>query len=768
MRVSETNILSLFADQKASEAESFLNTENLEDLISKLAYFQNQWSHCLASSHCNSLAPNSTATMRAPPQRNVWTNLGTEQYDSAGWMFSVSTIYAPIAYGIIMAEMHKVFSSTDPEKENRATTLIDSPPFFYISTLIFLLAKLALLAIPLAQRAAPIEPDDAYAYIQRAAQIEYCTFSECLALEDIRAQVELQNSDPTIVYQSGHLRHRTFPNIYPLYSLLIFSGHKLNLSWEASYSTISALGILFLGVAISALLKELFGYGVAGLSLILLGPYIFQSDMLHTGSPHAWAMAAGMFAWALILRRDKFRKYLVPVLLAVSILFHPVGTLFAVLSSVFVVFLDYKNKANRHIFLWGMIVAISAIAIPAIVPGNGGLASEVLVGARPNSFFDFQILLDNIAVARAALSTWANSFWNLWVVALLSLAGYALLKNDQRKRFGVLWVLLGSLLGASVLGSLVSRGFPPDLFARLLVPFGVLTVGLIATVILDLFKRIPSFFRCPVNKWEAGRFIVTGFLIFLAMLSNVKHDLRHYPLTLQTRIDRGNILLDRSQPDSLNLLGGSEVIYGDEVILHYYFLNGGFSHGAAYYPILVGAENRVPWFPSNSEFVYIAGRNPISRSDFSAQGGLRIMQGDILCISNETGFPNEIQLLLQTGDSLSTLTSTQISMEGVVIAEATYELQAEFSGWIIVSEINPRSEKINLSISGSDNPVTLLGVRLDPGSSLNWPWDTGLSIQFTKEAREITFKTDELFPLLGGHVGILFDKGDYFLAKVLR
>jgi hypothetical protein len=101
-------------------------------------------------------------------------------------------------------------------------------------------------------------------------------------------------------------------------------------------------------------------------------------------------------------------------------------------------------------------------------------------------------------------------------------------------------------------------------------------------------------------------------------------------------------------------------------------------------------------------------------------------------------------------------------------------IPANWAGW---QEIDITAEELapgfNLSAPKVSNAIVLRGIRSDPDSSLNWPWDQGLTLISQPSgkdasATEIHFNTSNLVPYSNWSMTVIDDQGDTVLIKVNR
>ncbi len=198
--------------------------------------------------------------------------------------------------------------------------------------LIYLVVQLRLVLIPILNRSVPVEADDAYTYIIKAAEMERCFSQGCPALVDLRKQLTIPTSNELTTWLRYREYSRAFVVYHPLHSLLMVGLHKTGLTWEAAYNVITVSGVIFIGLAIGYLLYVLWGPVVAGIALAGLSITLFPGQGLHYIVPSNLSLGIAIFTWATIIhQKDRARWIMVAGILAM-ITMHTTGRLYALIA----------------------------------------------------------------------------------------------------------------------------------------------------------------------------------------------------------------------------------------------------------------------------------------------------------------------------------------------------------------------------------------------------------------------------------------------------
>src|SRR5687768_17485890 len=176
---------------------------------------------------------------------------------------------------------------------------------FTVGILLFTSVQLLMVVLPIRSRTVPVETDDAYTYIVKAAQMQDCFLQNCPALNDLREQLTAPSKNLHISWARYREYVRAFLVYHPLHSLILMGLHSTGFSWEASYNVLEVAGNLTLSLAVIYWLYSLFGAGPAGVALLFLAFTPFPNQGLHYVVPSNLALGIGILTWASLLQRPK-------------------------------------------------------------------------------------------------------------------------------------------------------------------------------------------------------------------------------------------------------------------------------------------------------------------------------------------------------------------------------------------------------------------------------------------------------------------------------
>jgi hypothetical protein len=99
------------------------------------------------------------------------------------------------------------------------------------------------------------------------------------------------------------------------------------------------------------------------------------------------------------------------------------------------------------------------------------------------------------------------------------------------------------------------------------------------------------------------------------------------------------------------------------------------------------------------------------------------------------------------------------------------EIPAGWSGWGEIKIEDPRlANGFRLQVLDAESPVWVRGIQLDPRSSLCWPWDQGVEMDYasakTGATHSAVFSSENAFSGLDRELEILHDCGSTVLWKV--
>ena len=83
---------------------------------------------------------------------------------------------------------------------------------FILGVLLFIFVQLMMVVLPIRNRTAPVESDDAYTYIVKAAQMQGCFLQNCPALNDLRQQRTAPTEKPNMTW----IRYREYVRAFSI------------------------------------------------------------------------------------------------------------------------------------------------------------------------------------------------------------------------------------------------------------------------------------------------------------------------------------------------------------------------------------------------------------------------------------------------------------------------------------------------------------------------------------------------------------------------
>lgn len=663
---------------------------------------------------------------------------------------------------------------------------------FAVGVLLFTSVLFTMVVLPIRNRTAPVETDDAYTYIVKAAQMQDCFLQNCPALNDLRQQLTSPTEKPNMTWIRYREYVRAFSIYHPLHSLILVGLHTAGLPWETSYNIVEIVGSLFLSLAISYWLYHLFGLGPAGIALLLLAFTPFPNQGLHYIVPSNLALGIGMLTWGSLLRRDSRSGWVLLESTVILILMHPIGRLYALLGVFLFVFLNARQMKRAD---WQMIgLSVFMIVMTFLLP---------LIVTRPELSFPadppppdwnrWSGYYNNFRQSASFVALWMRSYGGFLIAVLLILVGLVSLPPlKQRTQVVVMGILLGGLLSASLF-QLLPR-YPAEAFSRIWIPFTIFLTGLIAHGIWRWAAAVVYWIRQIVEKggqdfrderwilsvpgWTCVLLFFLGFMVARNTLNHVVEGQRILRETLAFTIDSQDSRFDAGQSASLLETGCKDVLYMFEVPMHVYFAHGALACGAIYHPGVAGTPEEAQWIEGNQNLGYVVTWNPTIRASVTTGGNpLAVEAGKSLEFYVPKDWTSkEIVLYLENtgGETRINLSPLQTEagekrkvMERILIS-------ANWSGWQAIDITRDElAQGFVLEAARGSGEIFLRGIRSEADSSLNWPWDQGLALVQRPpnpdvQATEINFNTTSLVPYPTWSLTVLEDQGDTVLLKVNR
>lgn len=659
---------------------------------------------------------------------------------------------------------------------------------FVVGMLIYLVTQVFLVAFPVLSRAAPVETDDAYTYLLKAAEMQDCFLQDCPALNDLRLQLSEQSADPEINWLRYREYVRAFSVYHPLHSFVIVGLHQVGFSWEAAYNIIVMVVGLMITLAVIYWLSSMYGIGAAGIAGLLLAFTVFPNQGLYYIVPSNLALGIAIFTWGLLLKQRCCSQWVVLIGTLALVTMHPIGRLYALVTVGLHIFQNWKQLSRKTWIFSG--VSISIVALSFLLP---------LVISRPYLSFpadpppanweSWMGYYNNITSAVDFTKPWFTSFGGLLPASLLILVGlFSFSRFQNRSQVLTLTVLLAGLLFASLFQ--VLPRYPAESFSRVWIPFAILMTGAVAQAIwrwasallFFVYTRIKNglpdltddTWVLSISGWGMIFFLVSGIGITQIFIDRSLEGRREILAKQSKMIAVQNSLLEPSQPELLLSSDCGSVLYLDEVPMHFYLVHGALKCGAIYYPALAGTPLEHQWVYENQKLNYIVSWNPVVST--RANGGgtpLVLSDVDLLEIHLPEHWSSEsIYIYLENPDSEVTLEVSQITMDQKEDPQemlAKIALPANWSGWY---EIDTDLDKnIQLGLAQSDGQVFLRGIRSNRDAARNWPWNEGVLLSYHPGAsgvpsREIRFDTTSIFSMPNKSLELIDDSGDTILVNI--
>jgi len=661
---------------------------------------------------------------------------------------------------------------------------------FAASVVFYFAVQFALIVPPILLRTAPVEPDDAYSYIVKGAELESGLLQDCPAFNDLRDQLAFRGAEGEAGFERYRQYHRLFSFYVPLHSAMLAALHAVGLTWEGAYHVLLVVGIVVIGAGIASWLLALLGAAPAGFAMLLMAVTMFSDQGLHYIVPSNVTLGVALLTWATIVRR---RGPSVPGLLlgiAVMLFMHPVGRLYSILALLaFWVLADRTRLARRWLTpLAGLLLIALVSALPLIVSRP---ELRVVRDPVPENWSRLHGAVINLVESAKRAAAWVHldrdTFAHAGVVltdlAFLVLVGALTLERDRRRKGLVLAVLLMPLL----LSDLVfpHPRYPSAIFARVWIPLAILMIGCIgqaaAWSIGSLYQRVRS------GDWTVDSqeypflgsgvaHLILGILVLISLgrfsipytLNNLER-IRREQVRMLTR---DPMVLDRQQPANLlrHAQRGDRVLYTNEATLYYFLTYGGFDLGAIYLPAIAGTPDEARWLSQGARIDFLATTNPARTFPLWNGSGLTLPVGERLAILSAEPRPLSSYTVGLVNRGGAAVLDIEVPAEGGNRAVAL-RVPAGFRGYMALPQGEaPSSERFSLALRRG-GPLALEGLRTSTNTDLRWPWNEHISFAYAPAANPgtphaVAFTTDSLAPPLNRSVRVLMDSGATVLAAV--
>jgi hypothetical protein len=453
---------------------------------------------------------------------------------------------------------------------------------------VFLAVALAFQGFTFGARTSLPEPDDAYTYILKSAQIaEGCALQDCPALNALRAQFAVKSGGEDAEWQRYRMAGRVFLVYHPLYSAALLALGQAGLSWEAGYAALSCLGVLLIGSGIAFFLLTLWGARTASLALLLLAFSVFPGQGLSYIVPSNMALGLGFLALGCALRG--WRWWLAAAILAM-LLMHPVGKLYSgvALLTAIAVHKDFRPDLGRLLpYLCAALLIGAAFIAPLLIDRP---VLRIDAEPIPAGFTLLGGLLANLIKAGKVIASGYGRgpaigiplalamYWLAW-------RGYRSAPDRVRRQLLIVGMLLAAMCAALL--AHVLPHYPAEAFQRAWIALAVLIAGAAAFAMVGpdgiLSRPLPARLR----SWRDPGALCLGFLAVFGLSGAVTLGQQ----AMKTR-DRH---YQTFEPDQVRLLGErcGTALYAEETAALFYLSHGANACPAVYLPALNGETGRL-------------------------------------------------------------------------------------------------------------------------------------------------------------------------------
>lgn len=666
----------------------------------------------------------------------------------------------------------------------------------------YLVLQTGVVLAPILHRTVPVETDDAYTYILKAAEMRSCFSQNCPALNDLRPQLLQPTEVPETAWIQYREYFRAFVVYHPLHSLIMVGLNAIGLSWERAYNVIVIAGAFFIGMAIAYWLYSLWGASVAGVAMAFLALSLFPGQGLHYIVPSNLSMGVAIFTWGIITRRKRNAHWFVLAGVIAMVTMHTTGRLYALITLLlYYLFADpnltlprprnWIRRLSRQQWVavgLAFLVVLLAFVLPVLINRPELTVKSDPPPANWKFWYGYR---DNILEMLKIIQGWVTSYMDWIVAGVLISTGIFATPKSRRRPVLITIAIIGALLLASLL--FVLPRYPAEAFSRIWIPFSVLLTGLISQVIvawlIAIAKLIIRWRRRGFPELSSSRWILSphgwvtivlilfGLLICTVCMDRLQSG--QYLLRETTRIMtwKQNVKLDPAQPEQLLSKGCAPVLYMSEVPMHFYFSRGAMACGAVYYPALENTQGAETLNEQDAATLqglgYLVDWNPTIDNGLLIGGStLTLAAGDNLELQSSQEIAlNSIELFLENPGKRLALTIVPTLAAGADGEVITLDVPARSSGWYRLTERELSASGFRLQTPDHGQAILVRGLRTSSAASLNWPWDKGISLRYLpknpdSDERIIQFDTRSLYPFLDRPFRILSDSGATFLIEI--
>lgn len=655
-----------------------------------------------------------------------------------------------------------------------------SAAVFALGFLVFLMTQLYLVVSPITARSVPVEADDAYTYIIKAAQLQECPLQDCQALEDLREQSGPVD-DPDLTWQRRRIYGRAFVVYHPLHSVAMVALHAVGLSWESAYNGIQAAGAVLISIGVAGLVYALVGAEAGGITLVLLSLVIFPDQGLDNVVPSNLTLGIALLLWsAILLRGQKLSLWVVVGGITLMLFTHTIGRLYAVISlALYVLNVPFPPNRKQIVYLGAVSVLIGLVAISPNIITRPELSIPLEQPVEGLSWFDG--VKANFAQMWDYIRDWAERYGGSIVVGVLSVIGFVAVSPLHRERL----VIFGGLIAGLLLASLfyVVPLYPAIAANRVWIPLAIVITCLMGAALAFWIKVAIKWVKqvfspdkkdgsvrwgLPTPMWILAALILSGVFLARYGYASAKSGIRQHQERVELKNTRYSIALDASQPEYLEALGTDcgTVAYFAEVPFFFYLTHGTLNCGAVYYPSIAGTEDEERLLVDNEDVHYLVNANPIQQLESLQNGGVNLVGTQAIGIAIRSEATFQLNLLIDNPAGAAEI----MLLDDENGSQSVISVPANTAGWFQSDELSAETRELVIKVDGRDAPLLLRGIRLGDNVDLDWPWEQGIALVYSGNdgGVEIPFEIDELFPMMSDHeLKILEDSGISILVEVM-
>jgi hypothetical protein len=620
----------------------------------------------------------------------------------------------------------------------------------------WMLALAAYLALALAfqiyvfsARTSLPEPDDAYTYVLKSAQLaEGCAMQDCPALNTLRDQLRTPSAGETAEWMRYRMASRVFLVYHPLYSGLLLALNEAGLSWEAGYVALSLLGTVLIGAGVTFFLVTLWGPAAAALALLLLSFSIFPGQGLSAIVPSNIALGLAFLAWGFALRGQ---RWWMAALILLALLMHPVAKVYGVVALIMAV----VARRDLRLSLASLLPLLAATGLIGVAAALPLLIEQPVLRVEaermPEGFTMLDGLLANLWKAARIVS---RGYGREPLIGIpLALALYWLAwrglsaapVEDRRKRLCTL-AILACMCGVLLVH--VLPHYPAEAFQRAWVVLAVFLAGAAGFGLAgpggilhgDISVGRLRFQPAHLGLAFLALFVATGAKLVAERAANFRD--RHYQS------------FDPAQVARLTQTCGT-AFYGDETAILFYLSHGANACPAVYLPALKGTSTPPHRFTGLAGPQMLVAAKPGPREIVIAPH-----RPATLAIAHGNG--RLLHLRLAPTTAADAVLRIRMATDGR--AETREVSVPPDGGLVTLTLLTAASDQtLTLAVPKGGTPVALEGMHFD-GAAQDWPWNH--AVLLTQQRRSYAFDAPTLTNGLFSAMDVIDSRGSTVLARL--